>query len=82
MHPPIRMHPVHSWARARCVLQVLLLMERVGEAQRHAAMEMRSTEGKKKGRNGKRAAPDDEADESGLQRMMQQAARGKKPRHS
>ena len=62
--------------------EVLLLMERVGEAQRHAAMEMRSTDGKKKGRNGKRASPDDEADESGLQRMMQQASRGKKPRRS
>ena len=62
--------------------EVLLLMERVGEAQRHAAMEMRSSDGKKKGRGGKRAAPDEEADDGGLQRMMQQAARGKKPRLS
>merc|ERR1712146_556098 len=40
--------------------EVLLLMERVGEAQRHAAMEMRSTDTKKKGKNGRRAAPEDE----------------------
>ena len=63
--------------------EALLLMERVGEAQRYAAMDMRSSNdkrksgGKRKGGGGE--GGDDEADPE-LQRMAQQAARGKKPR--
>ena len=61
--------------------EALLLMERVGEAQRFAAMEMRSTEQKKKkGPGGKRGGGADDADggDHELQRMVEQARRGKK----
>jgi len=64
--------------------EVLLLMERVGEAQRIAAMEMRAGEHKKR-HTGKRGASelggDDGADPE-LAKMMGQAARGKKQRRN
>jgi ATP-dependent RNA helicase DDX47/RRP3 len=66
--------------------EALLLMERVGEAQRYAAMEMRSSGGKKGKGGGKRGRGDGDGADMGeggdpaLQRMMEQAARGKKKR--
>ena len=62
--------------------EVLLLMERVGEAQRYAAMEMRTNEHKKKGGGeGKRgAASEDSGGDPELQKIMAQASRGKKAR--
>jgi ATP-dependent RNA helicase DDX47/RRP3 len=63
--------------------EALLLMERVGEAQRHSAMEMRSSgKGGGKGggkRKGGGEGGNDEGDHD-LQRMAAQAARGKRPR--
>ena len=56
--------------------EVLLLMERVGEAQRMASMDMRAAESKKKpGKRGVGADDDDDADPE-LQRMMKQSGKG------
>jgi hypothetical protein len=59
-----------------------MLQERVSEAQRHAAMEMRSKE--HKGKGGKRVAGDAEAEdaraEPELQRMIDMSANRKKRR--
>ena len=56
-------------------VQVLLLMERVSEAQRMASMDMRSSEAKR--RPGKRGgAMDDEEAEPELQRMMTMGGKG------
>ena len=67
--------------------EVLLLMERVGEAQRHASMEMRSSDHKKR-HTGKRGGGGDgdgggDGEDREMQRMMAQAQRsgaGKKQR--
>ena len=63
--------------------QVLLLLERVSEAQRHAAMEMRAGDSRGKGKGGgkgKRSAEGEAEDASAepeLQRMIDQQARRK-----
>ena len=62
--------------------EALLLMERVGEAQRYAAMEVRSSGDKRDGGKGggKRGRGDDgdgEGEDPMLQKMQAQAARGK-----
>jgi ATP-dependent RNA helicase DDX47/RRP3 len=62
--------------------EALLLMERVGEAQRYAAMEVRSSGDKRNGGKGggKRGRGDDgdgEGEDPMLQKMQAQAARGK-----
>lgn len=66
--------------------EVLLLMERVGEAQRYAAMEMRSSssDGKKKhsGKRGVSGADDEAGVDQALARMVEQAGRGKKMKKS
>ena len=68
--------------------EALLLMERVGEAQRYASMEMRSSGDKRKAggkkRKGEGGGGDGDEGDHDLARMQQQAARsgggGKKPR--
>ena len=63
--------------------QVLLRLERVSEAQRHAAMEMRAGDSRGKGKGGgkgKRSAEGEAEDASAepeLQRMIDQQARRK-----
>ena len=63
--------------------EAMLLMERVLEAQRHAAMEMRGRDEKRKEKGGRRGrgeeAGDADADPE-LQRMMKQKQQGKKRR--
>ena len=64
--------------------EALLLMERVGEAQRYSAMEMRSNGDKRKeGGKRKRGGGDGDEGDHDLQRMglQAQAVKGKKPRH-
>jgi len=58
--------------------EVLLLMQRVGEAQRLASMELRERESKKKagGKRGRDGGGDDDADPE-LQRMISQAGKKK-----
>ena len=62
---------------------MLLLLERVSEAQRHAAMEMRAGDSRGKGKGGgkgKRSAEGEAEDASAepeLQRMIDQQARRK-----
>lgn len=61
--------------------EALLLMERVGEAQRFAALEMREKAHKSGGggkKGGKRGADGDDEGDPELSRMMAQASRGKK----
>jgi len=63
--------------------EVLLLLERVSEAQRHASMEMRAADSRGKGKGGgkgKRSAEGEAEDASAepeLQRMIDQQARRK-----
>ena len=61
--------------------EVLLLMERVGEAQRHAAMEMRAKDGRRgKGGRRERDGADDGEAQPELQQMIEQAGRSGKKR--
>ena len=63
------------------IAQVMLLMERVSEAQRHAAMEMRSKDGRRgKGGRRERDAADDGEAQPELQQMIEQAGRSGKKR--
>ena len=58
-------------------------MERVGEAQRYAAMEMRNSNDKRKASGKKRKGGGEGGDDEGdhqLQKMAAMAARGKKQR--
>lgn len=58
--------------------EVLLLMERCGEAQRHAALELRSKDGKKRHGQGRHTNGVDEDADHDMQRMQAQAGRGGK----
>ena len=62
--------------------EALLLMERVGEAQRYAAMEARGSAGDKRKGGKRKGGGDGEGDEGDpeLQRMAAMASKGKKPR--
>ena len=68
---------MHRTCTAHALGQVLLLMERVSEAQRIASMDMRSSEAKR--RPGKRGGAMDDADaDPELQRMMAMGGKGGK----